>query len=335
MAVTRGDLAAARPFLEESLAVWRRLGSAEVVHTLTSLGYLAAREGDKAAEQASYEEALRLARGAGNRRFTLYPLRGLGDLARGRGDLPAAEAYLEESVAVAREFGDHKGLIWSLASLADVKSDRGDGAGADALREESAAVAAELRDSRSLLGTLPQVAHRAMLRGEYARARALYGRCLEAAREVEDVCAVGWGMFDLAVVAQHEGDYAQARRLFDEGLPLIRRAADEFMAAVAACQAPGTPGGGETWRRRRTDRFRRSRWPASGRRGTKARSPGPGATWRGRFMRRAITPWRAHCSGRPCRLRRAAGGRSRSSGAWRASPASGCLRGGWNTIMQA
>ena len=60
-AFSRGDRQAARPLLEERLAICRKLGESDwLIHTLGGLGHLARDEGDYARARAYYQESLLL-----------------------------------------------------------------------------------------------------------------------------------------------------------------------------------------------------------------------------------------------------------------------------------
>lgn len=233
LAVILHECAAAHRFLDESLLIWRYLGSTEVIHTLQSLGYLALVEGKLTEAQALYEESLQIAQSAGKRRFTLYPLQGLGRVAHSRGDLLKARACYEESVSVAREFGDHSGLIWALDSLAQLMSELGDADAARVLQEENRAIAQQLQSPRVLAETLSHLGYQALIRGQYAQARSLYQQRLEAAKQADNEEQLGWAYFGLGVLAQYEGDYARAQPLFEEALRLFHQAGVEFAWAQA------------------------------------------------------------------------------------------------------
>jgi predicted ATPase len=240
LSVIRHDFMAAHRFLEESLHIWRDLGSAQIVHTLQSLGFLASEEGNLAVAKGLYEEALRLARSDGNRRFTLYPLQGLADVAHRQGDLLTARACYEESIAIAREFGDQGGLVWALNGLADVSSQLGDADAALAMQEEKSAIARQLQAPGVLIDALVQLGYQALIQGQYARARSLYEQRLEAAKDAQAIQQIGWGYYDLGVLAAYQSDYGRAHDLFQETLLLFGQAGlakeEEFALPWAQAQ---------------------------------------------------------------------------------------------------
>jgi tetratricopeptide repeat protein len=78
----RGDCRAARPLLEERLAICREVGESEsLIHALGGMGHLARDEGDYVRARSLYEESLVLRREVGDRFALAQSLEDLAVLA--------------------------------------------------------------------------------------------------------------------------------------------------------------------------------------------------------------------------------------------------------------
>src|SRR5262245_53009864 len=93
--------------LDEALRLARAAGDQFAVsEALTGLGYIAFERGDHDQAQTRFEAALAAARSLSSAHFSLNALCGLGHQARVRGDAGAARARYREALARVRETGD-------------------------------------------------------------------------------------------------------------------------------------------------------------------------------------------------------------------------------------
>ncbi|HMA33429.1 MAG TPA: tetratricopeptide repeat protein, partial [Chloroflexia bacterium] len=94
LATDQGDYATARPWIAESLALYRALDDpAGIADALNRLGALSYYHGDYRQALALYHESLALRRTLGDRDTIAISLNNLGILANNQGDYPAAAAY--------------------------------------------------------------------------------------------------------------------------------------------------------------------------------------------------------------------------------------------------
>jgi predicted ATPase/Tfp pilus assembly protein PilF len=236
LAERQGDKAAARPALEAALALGQATGDrSSVAASLNHLATLAFGVGDYSAARALFEESLVLQRELGNQWGAANALNGLGIVALEQGDFFAARALYEESLTLRRELGDKIGLSTSLHNLGFVAKQLSDYATARAHYEESLALRREIGDRPGIAMSLHNLGVVAREQGEYARARALYEESLALRREFGDKRSIGLSLHQLAVVAMEEGEAARARALFDEALALLREVGDK--QTVAWCLA--------------------------------------------------------------------------------------------------
>ncbi|MDQ3929606.1 MAG: tetratricopeptide repeat protein, partial [Chloroflexota bacterium] len=112
------DPAAARPYLEEGLALWRQLGSRwEVSRALLSLGHVLTMSGELELARAHLEETLDIRRPLGHRMGVSSALDSLGRLALRTGDYREAERLFQEGLEIGTEAGDIGSMAFALHGL--------------------------------------------------------------------------------------------------------------------------------------------------------------------------------------------------------------------------
>src|SRR5439155_3736853 len=118
---------------------------------------------DVQAALAVLDEAVRVARQAGDDYELAAALNNLGATHDMLGDTERAAAYCEESLELRRRLGDMSGIALSLHNLADLALRKGDAGRAAGLYSEAAEIASAIGDKRHLCfayGGLALVAHR-------------------------------------------------------------------------------------------------------------------------------------------------------------------------------
>jgi tetratricopeptide (TPR) repeat protein len=113
----QGDLAAARSFLEEGLALFRRLNDERGISTcLNNLGMVVVDQGDYGGARSYYEESLVLDRARGDAYGIAASLHNLGDLIYHQGEPDTARAMFEEALTVNRQTGNRRWEAYNLVS---------------------------------------------------------------------------------------------------------------------------------------------------------------------------------------------------------------------------
>jgi predicted ATPase len=110
----QGDLLAARPLLEQTLAYWRGLGDRlRIAASLNELAQLLRVSGDRAAARILVQEALCLSQDGGHHRQQAQSLNVLGLLAVNEGDVPEALRWFEAAhkLAAKIDFPTGDGLV--------------------------------------------------------------------------------------------------------------------------------------------------------------------------------------------------------------------------------
>jgi predicted ATPase/class 3 adenylate cyclase len=117
----QGDDAAARPFFERSLAIWRELGDqVQQARELNSLGISLHHLGQMDAARSALEQSIAIARELDNQGRLAIALSNLGQLESATGNFDRATHALEEALAIDQGTGDVFGVAVDQQSLAMV-----------------------------------------------------------------------------------------------------------------------------------------------------------------------------------------------------------------------
>ncbi len=199
---------------------------------LSAAGNLAMYRGDGAAGRTLLEESLALFQELGDSRGTAYVLLNLGVSYQLQGDLGQAERLMEQSLAIFRTLGDRWGIAWALsyigwalsssvAVLVDAASsvDAQDQSGrALVLLEESLAHFRAVGDSWGIAYALYWLGSMAAKQGDHRRARVLLAESLGLFHEMGNKVAVLRGLIEfagmVAIQAQQRAELERAARLY-------------------------------------------------------------------------------------------------------------------------
>ncbi|HYL82431.1 MAG TPA: tetratricopeptide repeat protein, partial [Candidatus Acidoferrum sp.] len=217
------DYAEARPFLEESLSIWRELGNKEGTATaLHSLGWLAFQVGDFERARSLSEEALLLNRELGEKRGAAVALFDLGIVALHKSEYPLALSLLEESMALRRAVGDRRGCAYVQVTLSWIEQERGSHERAVRILEEALAVLRDLDDRQLFAWALAFRGWVAHDLESLDRARVILEESLSLARVVGNKVIIAWALTHLADVLHSQGEVPLALPLIEEGISLWR-----------------------------------------------------------------------------------------------------------------
>jgi len=154
-------------------------GRAPRIVALNGLALLAYSQQDWAQAERSAEEALEIARRAGDRVGEGYALTTLGKSAYLRGDPERALALLQEAVAHFREIGDPAGAWRALNDLGEALSARGEQPSAQRHHEEALALARTLGSDWQIAASLNRLGRLAYSRDDLDRAASLLQESLD------------------------------------------------------------------------------------------------------------------------------------------------------------
>jgi tetratricopeptide (TPR) repeat protein len=115
------EIAAARAYLEEGLAIFRKLGNKKrIAFLLTRLDEITRSQGDYTAARSFYEESLDVLGELNPSGGIIAALIDLGDTSLQEGDPHQAGSFYQEALTLALETGDKPGIASNLVGLANV-----------------------------------------------------------------------------------------------------------------------------------------------------------------------------------------------------------------------
>jgi predicted ATPase/class 3 adenylate cyclase len=179
-----GDIAAAIPCLERSLALWREIGDERGLATgIANLAAATWQGGDRATAMVLVEECVGLLRRVGAQRphseiiatYVESPIATLARLSEHHGDRARAENLFDEALSICRANGDRHGIANALRGLGSLAFGEGATERAVTLLQESLSLLRELVDAPCGTDNLEQLAYVATLRGHHVRAARLLG----------------------------------------------------------------------------------------------------------------------------------------------------------------
>lgn len=183
LAYHQGDHAAARPFLEESLALWRELeDKPTMIRPANNLALIMWALGDNVRARSLLEETLLIARELGDKFMMSKVLGNLGLVERTEGRYAIARRFLEESIAVGQEIGDKHASAIDQSNLALVLNHLGEYEQAIATLKDALSIWRELEGKWGIALGLTRWATLQSGRGQWDRATRLFGAA-EALRE--------------------------------------------------------------------------------------------------------------------------------------------------------
>ena len=207
-----GDVGAARPPAEESLAIYRELGDERgQADALSFVGYTLVWQGEASLGQARLEEAVAICRKVGDRWGEVDSLVCLGHFLADRAGDPAGRAMLEQSAAILEELGGKNALCGVLVALGVVDVEFGDYTSARARLEHALAIAREIEDPLGMADALTNLGCVYRILGKYSTAQSHLEQSLQVYQahgcsvwETDVRCA-------LAENAVSQGDLSTAR----------------------------------------------------------------------------------------------------------------------------
>jgi predicted ATPase/DNA-binding SARP family transcriptional activator len=119
----QGNFQAARPFLEQSLKLWKDMGSegrTGYAYTLIFLGDLALKHDEAERARSLYEESVEILRELGENNYLAFSVRRLGQLLWNAGKFTEAIVLCKESLHLNQELGDQRGVLACLAGFAAI-----------------------------------------------------------------------------------------------------------------------------------------------------------------------------------------------------------------------
>ncbi|HKR26706.1 MAG TPA: protein kinase, partial [Acidobacteriaceae bacterium] len=155
----------ARFYAEESLRLWKELGSGRFILGLHNLANIATRQGDFKTARVTYEMTLDAFRMMGDHRGMAVALNGLGDVAVASGDDVRARELYQRALAEFRQVDDLWGVAAVLRDLGDLACRVGD-PNACVLYKDALSIFHKTGHRRGMALLLQRIAHCAVESGD-------------------------------------------------------------------------------------------------------------------------------------------------------------------------
>ncbi len=218
----RGYESEGRQWLESLLALAATAGDDVRAHGLRAIGILAMRQGEVAVARSYLDQALALARECGDRHGEAEALEKLGGVALMGGEVELASSVYQEALGIFRELGEARAEATTLARMGNIAIASRDHERARTLLMQSLAIRRELGNVLGIAEALFQLGGVAANRRRFDEARPLFEEALAIARPQGWNVVVAPVLNSLGYIEQEEGDQTAARELFDEALGINR-----------------------------------------------------------------------------------------------------------------
>jgi predicted ATPase/class 3 adenylate cyclase len=224
----------ARRWLEESVALWRRLDDRSgLAYALDELADKQRINHNLAGAVAAAEESRALLAGLGDAGGLAWSTFELGRIALRRNDLVQARRLLEQSRDLFRAAEEKGGQAWCLYQLGRVCLTQEDYPAARAALHASLALRRELGGAEGAAWTLNSLGELARLQGQLPEATAYYEESLAIHLHLNNKHGVAVARHNLGQLALVQGTYQQAYTQFRASLQLGQEIRGQFTTAEA------------------------------------------------------------------------------------------------------
>jgi predicted ATPase len=246
----RGLMTEGRRWLTEALGAAEGVDPAVLGKAHFAAGFAALGQGDYPQAKPLFEQALELARQAGDVKLEAMALQQIGWLVMTGGKYEEAHGERARELAgraleLARSIGDKLVQSGSLNILAELSAEEGDEATANELYEQSLTLRRELGDKRLIANSVLTLGRAELTRGDYEKATGHLQEGYSLSREIGDTWSMSLALTNLGRVALRDGgDTAEAGKLFADALKLAKERGDKRVAAeclqgLAVVASPG------------------------------------------------------------------------------------------------
>ncbi len=219
LALWQHDIPQAIDFLEESSRLLRSLHIEPLL--VSSLSLLSSAENHRnrfAAADALYEEALGLARAAGDSRGTAQILMAQGIMLLFRGEFAQLRLLCKESMELSQSADDRWMVAINLHILGWAAATQGEYAVALRYTEETVGILRMLRNPGFTAEALTVLAYEMIALGEEAKAPALLEEAMALAQEVGDRVDIAQVLCAMGYLALQQGDLGRAHTHYEESM---------------------------------------------------------------------------------------------------------------------
>ncbi|CAG0928984.1 Putative HTH-type transcriptional regulator [Thermoflexales bacterium] len=233
LSVAMKECERATTLAHQALVIQRELGDkAGSAASLTTLGLVAAMQGNLEQAGLFYEESLALGREVNDEWGIAAALNNLGVIARKQGHYPQACAWFEESLVIRQKLGDQHGVALSLLNLGNIARHQNDDARAQSCYEQSLGLFREVGDKSGIASSLNNLGTVARVQGNFARALALHTESLVLRQTIDDRMGTASALNQIGYVALAQGAGVRAARAFLDSLRVAQELNDQYGLAL-------------------------------------------------------------------------------------------------------
>lgn len=221
-------------YFQDALRIARGIGDKRgIAWALNGLGVLAHWRQRHTEAIDYYEESLQLAREIGDQTRIAGALNNLGLVKKELGEYDEARHRLEESLEIFRAIGNRAGTTSPLTNLGDLYGKLGQHDKAREFYTEALTIHKDIGNRAGIAGTLSGLGSLARMQGEYEEARQRFVESLMISKEIDYRTGIAMSLEDLALVARYQGNYGEARQRLQEILAIARGMGDRREIADA------------------------------------------------------------------------------------------------------
>jgi tetratricopeptide (TPR) repeat protein/DNA-binding SARP family transcriptional activator len=219
----RGRYSDAIAVHQQAMGVAREAGDRDAERTaLRDLGHIYRLQGRYELAADCYQRALTIAGETGDRNGEHTALHGLGHVHYMQDRYNSAADCYQQALTIARETGDRNGEHDALRGIGHVHVKRGRYQDATRCYQRALTIARETRDRNGEQFALRGLAHVLYLRGDHLQAAGYSQQVLAIARETGDTGGQLFALRSLGHVHRSEGRYEPARRCYERVLAIAR-----------------------------------------------------------------------------------------------------------------
>jgi tetratricopeptide (TPR) repeat protein len=226
LAGAEGDSPTAKTLLEESVNLWRALGSAGLnglAHTLSILGQILRGQGDPATSRLLINEAIILFRDQDERWGLAWALSYMGMTLRDQEEFALASSFIEESVSLWRDLGNQFGLADAIRKRGNNAMRQGNYQLAHRAFADSLAITRNLGNKEAVAQRLIELGQVALCLDDRIQAKAYVQEGFDLFRESRNKSWLVDCFYYFGLLAGFEGDNQQARIFLEQVLVMTRR----------------------------------------------------------------------------------------------------------------
>jgi CHAT domain-containing protein/Tfp pilus assembly protein PilF len=227
--VWRGELAAAIPLFDESIAISQRTGTrAAEARALNDQALIYNRMGDSEKALAQYERALPAAIAAGDRALEAALLNNMGIASKNLGDYERARHAYERALANRKAAGDRRGQWRALINLGNTQRILDNPRNALAFHTDALALATQVGAKEDEALTFGAMGLDYAALGEYDEALDSHRQALTLRKDLGDVAGQASSLEGIGHALQQLGRLQEARDALREALATHRRIDQQF-----------------------------------------------------------------------------------------------------------